>query len=53
MTEQIKKRQRIYELFKAIEDECNKISEEFILKACKSFRRYVDTTIPKKGIHIE
>ena len=32
----------------AIEEEWNKMSEEFILKACKSFRRRVDTIIKKK-----
>ena len=31
----------------AIEMEWNKISEEFILKACKSFRRRVDTITKK------
>ena len=37
-----------------IEEEWNKISEEFILKACKSFRRCVDTiTEIKNGGHIE
>ena len=36
------------------EEEWNKISEEFILKACKSFRRLYDTIIEKKnGDHIE
>ena len=33
----------------AIEEEWNKISEEFILKACKSFQRHVDTIIDKKN----
>ena len=38
----------------AIEEEWNKISEEFILKACKSFWRRIDTIIEKKnGGHIE
>ena len=32
----------------AIEEEWNKMSEEFILKACKAFRRRVDTIIEKK-----
>ena len=32
----------------AIEEEWNKMSEEFILKVCKSFRRHVDTIIEKK-----
>ena len=32
----------------AFEEEWNKMSEEFILKACKSFRRRVDTIIEKK-----
>ena len=32
----------------AIEKERNKMLEEFILKACKSFRRHVDTVIEKK-----
>ena len=36
-----------------IEEEWNKMSEEFILKACKSFRRRVDTIIEKNGGHIE
>ena len=31
----------------AIEEEWNNISEEVILKACKSFRRRVDTIIEK------
>ena len=31
-----------------IEKESNKISEEFILKVCNSFRRRVDTIIEKK-----
>ena len=37
----------------AIEEEWNKMSEEFILKACKSFRRRDDTIINKKIDHIE
>ena len=38
----------------AIEEEWNKMSEEFILKACKSFQRCVDTIIEKKNSgHIE
>ena len=42
-------------LFKtAFEEEWNKMSKEFILKTCKSFRRRVDTIIEKKnGSHIE
>ena len=32
----------------AIEEEWNKMSEEFILKVCKSFRRCVDIIIEKK-----
>ena len=32
----------------AIKEEWNKMSEEFIFKACKSFRRRVDTIIEKK-----
>ena len=36
-----------------IEEEWNRMSEEFILKACKSFRRRVDTIIEKNGGHIE
>ena len=31
----------------AIEEELNKMSEEFILKACKSFRMRIDTIIEK------
>ena len=30
-----------------IENEWNKISEEFILKACKSFQRHIDAIIEK------
>ena len=37
----------------AIEKEWNKMPEEFILKACKSFRRRVDTMIENYGGHIE
>ena len=37
----------------AIEEERNKMSEAFIFKACKSFRRCVDTIIEKNGDHIE
>ena len=37
----------------AIEEEWNKMFEEFFLKACKSFRRRVDTIIEKNGGHIE
>ena len=36
-----------------IEEKCNKISEEFILKACKLFQRHVDTIIEKNGGYIE
>ena len=36
-----------------IEEEWNKMYEEFILKACKSFRRCVDTISEKDGGHIE
>ena len=36
----------------AIEEEWNKISEEFILKACKSFWRYVDIITGKKMVAI-
>ena len=44
----------IVSLKTAIEEEWNKMSEEFILKECKSFRRRVDTIIEKKnGGHIE
>ena len=35
-----------------IEEEWNKMSEEFILKACRSFRRRVDTRIEKKLVAI-
>ena len=37
----------------AIEEEWNKMLEEFILKTCKSFQRYVDTIIEKYDSHIE
>ena len=37
----------------AIKDEWNKMSEEFIFKACKSFRRRVDTINEKHDGHIE
>ena len=33
----------------AIEEEWNKMSEEFILKVCKSFQRCVDSIIEKKN----
>ena len=36
----------------AIEKEKNKMSDEFILMACKSFRRYVDAIIKKYNAHI-
>ena len=29
------------------------MSEEFILKACKSFQRHVDTIIEENGDHID
>ena len=32
----------------AIEEEKNKMHEEFILKSCKSFQRDADSTIKKK-----
>ena len=32
----------------AFEDKLNKMSEEFILKACKLFRRHIDTITEKK-----
>ena len=35
------------------EEEWNKMSEEFILKTCKSFWRSLDTVIEKNGDHIE
>ena len=37
----------------AIEEEWNKMSEAFILKACKSFQRCVDKIIEKNCGHIE
>ena len=37
----------------ATEEECNKMSEEFILKACKSFQRHVDIIIEKNVGHIK
>ena len=37
----------------AIEEEWNKMCEEFILKACKLFQRCADTIIEKNGHHIE
>ena len=40
-------------LITLIEEEWNKMSEEFILKACKSFGRHVDTIIEKNVGHIE
>ena len=36
-----------------IEEEWNKMSEDFILETSKSFRWSVDTIIKKKGVHIE
>ena len=36
-----------------IGEEWNKISEEFILKACKSFRRPEHRIINKNDVHIE
>ena len=36
-----------------IKEEWNKMSENFILKACKSFWRHVDTIILKSVTHIE
>ena len=35
----------------AIEEECNKMSEEFILKTCISFQRHVNTIIEKNSDH--
>ena len=40
-------------LTSAIEEEWNKMSEEFILKSCKSFRRRVDTITEKRMVAIE
>ena len=37
----------------AIAEECNKMSKEFILTACRLLGRYVDTIIEKNGSHIE
>ena len=37
----------------AIEEEWNKMPEEFILKTCKLFWRHVDTMIEKNGGHME
>ena len=37
----------------ANKEEWNKMSEEYILKACKLFRRCVDTIIEKNGSNIE
>ena len=37
----------------AIDEEWIEMSEEFILKACKSFRKRVDTITEKNGGHIE
>ena len=37
----------------AIEEEWNKMFEEFILKEYKSFRMWVDIIIGKNGGHIE
>ena len=37
----------------AIEEEWNKMSEEFIFKACKLFQRYADSIIERKWQHIE
>ena len=37
----------------AIEEEWNKMSEEFILMAYKLFQRHVDAIIEKNGGHIE
>ena len=36
----------------ALEEEWNKMSEEFILKACKAFWRHVHTIIEKKMVAI-
>ena len=46
-------RPNIGSLKTAIEEERNKMSEEFILKACKSFRWRVDTIIEKNDDHID
>ena len=37
----------------ANEEKRNKMSEEFILNVCKSFRMRVDAIIEKNGSHIE
>ena len=37
----------------AIEEEWNKMSEEFIFKACKSFQKHVNTIIEKNGGYID
>ena len=37
----------------AIEEDFNQMSEEFILKASKSFQRHVDTIVEKNYSHIE
>ena len=37
----------------AIKEEWNKMSAEFILRACKLFRRRVDTIIETNDVHIE
>ena len=37
----------------SIEKEWNKMSGEFILKACKSFPRFTNKKIEKNGGHIE
>ena len=36
-------------LITVIEEKWNRMSEEFILKSCKSFQRRVDTRIEKNG----
>ena len=45
--------QNIGSLNTAIEEEWNKMFEEFILKACKPFWTCVDTIIEKNGCHID
>ena len=40
-------------LMTTIEEEWNKMSEEFILKTCKLFQNYVDAIIEKNCSHIE
>ena len=37
----------------AVEEQWNKMSEELILKSCKSFRRRIDTIIEKNDGHIK